>query len=99
MTIATMIVMNRCHVSTTLPMSIPCLSAKNSGSGEIAFSSQIVVGETHEEEHEADRHHELHHERRVHQLAHDQALDDRAEQRRGDEDHEDQRERAPASAG
>ncbi len=43
MPMATMIVMNRCHVSTTLPMSMPCLSAKNSGSGEIEVSSQIVV--------------------------------------------------------
>jgi hypothetical protein len=42
--IATTMVMNRCHVSTTSPMSIPCLSARNSGSGgAIEFSSQIVA--------------------------------------------------------
>ncbi len=42
MRIATTMVMKRCQVSTTSPMSIPCLSARNSGSGEMAFSSQIV---------------------------------------------------------
>ena len=42
MSTATAMVMNRCQVSTTSPMSMPCLSAKNSGSGEIAFSSQMV---------------------------------------------------------
>ena len=42
MTTATAMVMKRCHVRTTSPMSMPCVSAKNSGSGEMAFSSQMV---------------------------------------------------------